>query len=195
VKTVILLDSTKVALSTLVSGVTLLSKLAAFAARSEIGGAIVDVNLDRRVKRAQGPGGRAQDCPYATNLVAEEIKTIVDSYRTNNPGLRYVVIVGNDSTIPFFRYPDETLIGQGIGIRPTGRECDHLRCEPEPGLRAEPGCLRRQDPDLDALHRVPGAGSGGRSSRRDTRRDRRVDRCLHGGQRRHRSDVVACHGL
>jgi hypothetical protein len=76
------------------------------------------VNLDPRVSALKTQAAAHTDCPYATNLVAEEIKTIVDSYRANNAGLQYVVIVGNDGAIPFFRYPDETLIGQESGYEP-----------------------------------------------------------------------------
>ena len=83
-----------------------------------IGGIIVDVNADARVSSLKTQAAAHTDCPYATNLVAEEIKTIVDTYRANNAGLRYVVIVGNDGAIPFFRYPDETLIGQESGYDP-----------------------------------------------------------------------------
>ena len=55
-------------------------------------------------------------CPFAKNLVAEEIKGIVDSYRANP--LQYVVIVGNDDAIPFFRSPDQSAIGQESGYVP-----------------------------------------------------------------------------
>src|SRR5205823_13305773 len=85
----------------------------------DIKGAIVDVAGDARVNTLKIQAAAHTDCPYATNLVAEEIKTIVDSYRgIQNPGLRYVVLVGNDGAIPFFRYPDETLIGQESGYDP-----------------------------------------------------------------------------
>ncbi len=46
---------------------------------------------------------------YATNLVAESIKNLVDTYR--NPQLTYVTLVGADDSIPFFRYPDQALLG------------------------------------------------------------------------------------
>src|SRR4029077_20268906 len=39
-----------------------------------------------------------------------------DAYRTDP--LRYVVIVGNDDAIPFFRSPDESAIGQESGYVP-----------------------------------------------------------------------------
>ena len=43
-------------------------------------------------------------CVYAKNLVASGIRDIVRSY--SNPNLKYVVLVGGDSSVPFFRYPD-----------------------------------------------------------------------------------------
>ena len=43
------------------------------------------------------------------NMVAKSIKNIVDAYWANN-SLEYVVIVGNDDIIPFFRHPDQALL-------------------------------------------------------------------------------------
>ncbi|MDX1523824.1 MAG: hypothetical protein R3264_19510, partial [Anaerolineae bacterium] len=50
-------------------------------------------------------------CPFAKNLVAESIKQIVTGYRAVNPNLAYIVIIGDDDIIPFFRHPDNTLLG------------------------------------------------------------------------------------
>ena len=50
-------------------------------------------------------------CVYAKNLVASGIKDVVTKYRTANPGMKYVVLVGGDATIPFFRYPDQNELG------------------------------------------------------------------------------------
>ena len=111
--TVILTDSSR-----LVDGGALAARLAAFAARGEIGGVVVDVAGDARVGRLKAQAANNAACPFATNLVAEEIKGIVDAYRTNNPGLRYVVIAGGDGVIPFFRYPDQSLLGQESGYVP-----------------------------------------------------------------------------
>jgi len=122
VRTVILTDSSKVALDAdLGGGSTLRGKLTAFAARAEIGGVIVDVGTDTRVNTLKVQAANNAACPYATNLVAEEIKGIVDSYRPNNPELKYVVIAGNDEAIPFFRYPDQSLLGQESGYVPPVR--------------------------------------------------------------------------
>ena len=85
--------------------------------RPEIGGVVVDVASDARVAALKQQADDNPACPFAKNLVAEEIKGIVDSYR-RNPGLRYVVIVGSDDAIPFFRYPDQSLLGQESGYVP-----------------------------------------------------------------------------
>ena len=97
---------------------TLQSKLAAFAARPEIQGQVVDFGSDARVAALDAQADANTACPYAKNLVAGSIKDVVDAYRASNPGLKYVVIVGGDSVVPFFRYPDETLLGQESGYVP-----------------------------------------------------------------------------
>ena len=122
VRTVILTDSSKVSLTApLAGGGTLGSKLDAFKARPEIGGVVVDVAADARVAALKLQAAANAACPFAQNLVAEEIKGIVDSYRPANPGLRYVVIAGGDDAIPFFRYPDQSLLGQESGYVPPVR--------------------------------------------------------------------------
>ena len=118
-KTVILTDSSRVALGATLPGPgneTLGGKLAAFAVLPEISGVVIDVAGDDRVKALKQQATSNPACPFAKNLVAEEIKGIVDSYR--NPLLKYVVIVGNDDAIPFFRSPDQSAIGQESGYVP-----------------------------------------------------------------------------
>ena len=73
-----------------------------FAASPEVDGILVDLAADPRSTRCELRPMRAnRGCPFAQNLVAEEIKSIVDSYRaTANPDatetLRYVTILGGD---------------------------------------------------------------------------------------------------
>ncbi len=57
-------------------------------------------------------------CPYAKNLVAGAIKRIVTAYRAANPTLQYIVVVGGDGVIPFFRYPDPALLGNERQYKP-----------------------------------------------------------------------------
>ena len=120
--TVILTDSSKVSLTaTLPGGGTLGDRLDTFALRPEIDGVVVDVAGDARVSALKQQAAAHSACPFAQNLVAEEIKGIVDSYRPANPGLRYVVVAGGDDAIPFFRYPDQSLLGQESGYVPPVR--------------------------------------------------------------------------
>ena len=73
---------------------------------------IVDVNLDPGVAAMNAQADLKPGCPFAKNLVAQEIKAIVDQYRAAHPNtLKYIVLVGDDSAIPFFRYPDQALLG------------------------------------------------------------------------------------
>ena len=81
---------------------------------------LVDVAADLRVQELRTQAADHPACPFAENLVAEEIKSIVDSYRSPSgpEALRYVTIVGDDTVIPFFRYPDQSLLGQESGYFP-----------------------------------------------------------------------------
>ena len=99
-----------------VYGGTLRDKLSAFAARTEIKGVVVDVARDARVGVVKQQAANNPACPFAKNLVAQEIKGIVDTYGAN--ALRYVVIIGNDDTIPFFRSPDTSGLGDESGYVP-----------------------------------------------------------------------------
>ena len=87
---------------------TLQARLNALA--GQVNGVIVDVGADDRVTAANAQADANVTCPYANNLVAESIKEIVDKYRATNP-IEYIVLVGNDAVIPFFRYPDNASLG------------------------------------------------------------------------------------
>jgi hypothetical protein len=114
-KTVILVDSSRLTL-----GGALSSKLATFAARPEVAGAVVDVNGFPTVASLNAQADAHPGCPYAKNLVASAVKEIVDAYRATNP-IEYVVVVGDDDVIPFFRYPDPALLGnERLYVPPVG---------------------------------------------------------------------------
>jgi hypothetical protein len=119
-KTVILTDSTRIPSDKPADITTLNQQLAAFAARPEVAGVVVDVNSATAPGRIHDLVVQADNnlgCPYAQNLVATALKQIIDSYRPNNP-LAYVVLVGGDSVIPFFRYPDDALLAPESGFIP-----------------------------------------------------------------------------
>ncbi len=107
--TIVLMDSSRMAGGG--AGSVLRTRLDAFAARSEVRGVVVDLAGDARVQALNAQADGRKGCPYAKNLVAGAIKDIVTAYRASNPQLAYVVIVGPDGVIPFFRYPDDSLLG------------------------------------------------------------------------------------
>ena len=92
---------------------TLQTKLATFAGRPEVGGAVVDLAgpAYSQIQQLNAQADSHPDCVYGKNLVASAIKNVVAAYRTTNPGLKYVVLIGGDKVIPFFRYPDQSLLG------------------------------------------------------------------------------------
>jgi hypothetical protein len=84
-------------------------RLQSFIGRNEISVVVVDVNSDLRVQMANIQADAHPACPFAKNLVAYAIKDIIDGYRAMNP-IEYIVILGNDATIPFFRHPDQAML-------------------------------------------------------------------------------------
>jgi hypothetical protein len=73
---------------------------------SAVQGVLLDVNASPRVRAAKAQAAANFGCVYATQLVATSIRDLVRSYANLNADLRYVVLVGGDDSIPFFRYPD-----------------------------------------------------------------------------------------
>jgi CSLREA domain-containing protein len=104
-ETLILIDSTRMSWTSELDGL-----LGIFSQRQEVNGIVVDVGQDERIKAANLQADEKYDCPYAKNLAAGTIKEIVDAYWELNP-LKYVVIVGADNVIPFFRHPDRAYLG------------------------------------------------------------------------------------
>jgi CSLREA domain-containing protein len=118
--TLILTDRTRLAVTDPLTP-TLDSKLLMLAARPEVRGAIVDVGADARVAAANAQADAFPACPTAKNLVADAIKALVDSYRAVNP-LEYIVLIGSDDAIPFFRHPDQALLASERNYVPPVRD-------------------------------------------------------------------------
>jgi len=81
--------------------------LATLAAQPEIAGVVVDVGLDTQVAAARLQADNFPQCPVAKNFVADRIKTLIDAARAPTNPIEYVVLVGNDGVIPYFRSPDQ----------------------------------------------------------------------------------------
>lgn len=96
--------------------------LSTFLARPEVAGVFIDVGQDARVMAANAQADQYSECPYAKNLVAESIKSIIDAYWQQNPGLEYIVLLGNDDTLPFFRHPDRAMLANEKNYAPPVRD-------------------------------------------------------------------------
>ena len=138
----------------------LTAKLETFAERAEIAGDVVDVGA--RVQALNTQADDHKSCMYAKNLVATAIQDVVAAYRVTNPGLQYVVIVGGDSAIPFFRYPDQALLGPD----PTSRRRSSAEPLPMPAsvrtssLARTPTARRSTCPSTRLPSRSPTCRSG-----------------------------------
>ncbi|MBO9521930.1 MAG: hypothetical protein J7518_10380 [Nocardioidaceae bacterium] len=110
-RTVILTDSARMTNAPLAA-------LQGFAARPEIGGVVVDAATIPRVQSLQAQADQLRGCPYAKNLVAQELRRVVNSYRDAAGTLKYVVIAGGDDVVPFFRSADAAGIGPEQGYVP-----------------------------------------------------------------------------
>lgn len=109
--TVILRDTSVSLAGTATDQDTLNTTLARFADHGGVKGSIVDLAGNARVQQLRAQVDSHPTCPYAVNLLAAGIKDVVTAYRAANPNLKYVVLIGADGSIPFFRYPDQALLG------------------------------------------------------------------------------------
>jgi hypothetical protein len=88
----------------------LATKLEELAARPEVKGYVFDVGGDSWVRFFNPQADAMPECPFAKNLVAEAIRGIIERSRVGND-LAYLILVGGDDIIPFFRHPDEAMLG------------------------------------------------------------------------------------
>ncbi len=88
-------------------------------------GVVVDVSQSPQVAALAAQAAEYPQCSYAPDLEAAAIQNIINSFREPNPNnvpslnnLKYVVIVGDDDVIPFFRYPDEAGLAPESNYQP-----------------------------------------------------------------------------
>ena len=119
------------------------AKLGVLAARPEVDGLVVDLASQPHVTAAHAQADAATSCVYAQNLVAQSIKDVVDAARTANPAWSTSCSSALTREIPFFRYPDQRLLGPESELR--RRRCATARVAGQPAtqLRARPGPVRR----------------------------------------------------
>jgi hypothetical protein len=108
---VILTDSSRLAPTTTLT--TALDEL-----KSRTNGVVVNLTASPRIQALNAQADLYKACPYAKNLVAEAIREVVNSYRDTVGTLKYVVIIGGDLVVPFFRYADSAGIGPESDYEP-----------------------------------------------------------------------------
>ena len=119
-RTLILADFERMGLSES-ERLALQDRLSTFADRAEISGLVLDLGAQQGFEGVHAANTQADnkfECPPAKNIVAGEIKEIVDRIWGQNPDLEYVVIVGNDDVIPFYRYPDQAGLANEVNYVP-----------------------------------------------------------------------------
>ncbi len=67
-------------------------------------GTVINVADSPRIQQLRAQAEANPTCVYAQNLLASAIRDEIRAHANTN--LKYVVLVGGDSSIPFFRYPD-----------------------------------------------------------------------------------------
>jgi len=115
--TLILADLDRLYAGSPASRQPLLDALTTLAARPEVRGHVLDVGSDAWVRFFNQQADSRKECAFAKNLVAERIRTLVNRSRAGND-LQYLVILGNDGVIPFFRQPDQAMLGPEMDYVP-----------------------------------------------------------------------------
>ncbi len=107
-KSVIVTDSSRLP-GTAAEKSTALSKLQTLSARADVQGVVVDLagTTYPRVDFARTQADAFPGCPSAKNLLATEIKAVIDAHKTANAGsVEYVVLAGGADVIPFHQVQD-----------------------------------------------------------------------------------------
>ena len=87
-----------------------MSKLKTFAAHSAVSGMIAEAENDAAVAAAYAARGTVYENKDNANAVADAIKQVILKEWNAHPELEYLVIVGDDRVIPFYRAKDGTTI-------------------------------------------------------------------------------------
>lgn len=85
----------------------LTSKLYTFAQHERVNGAVIDLMQDKTIADAYTAWDNNPSSWQAANSVAIAIKTQIDEYTITYPSVRYLLIVGGDEMIPFYRVSDQ----------------------------------------------------------------------------------------
>jgi hypothetical protein len=88
----------------------LMAKLRELTAAPEVQGQIVDLGSYQAISQTYQIWTNDIANPAQANIMAASIQALVNITRTAYPNLEYVVIVGDDRVVPFWRVPDEAAL-------------------------------------------------------------------------------------
>ena len=86
--------------------------------RPEVGGAVLSVDGSSAVRGAYATWDANPCSPDAANGVVRSINDLVATYRAVLPNLRYVVLLGTDTSVPHWRQPDPTTLSPELDEAP-----------------------------------------------------------------------------
>ncbi|MDY6834567.1 MAG: NosD domain-containing protein, partial [Chloroflexota bacterium] len=86
------------------------TRLKGFADLDYVNGMILPVESDEAVRGAYDTWDENACDPEAANAVSNEIRKIIHSTIQEYSKIKYVIIVGNDEIVPFYRVPDEVYL-------------------------------------------------------------------------------------
>lgn len=87
-----------------------LHQLTQLAQQPTVQGVIISVDGDAAVQQAYAAWDADRCSATLANAVAARIKALLQRYQRDHPGARYLVLVGDDDILPFFRLPDAARI-------------------------------------------------------------------------------------
>lgn len=73
-----------------------------------VAGILIYVEVDETVAKAYGSWDLSLQDPKNANEVAKDIKRLIDDKQEEYTGVKYIVILGDDRIIPYYRIPDNT---------------------------------------------------------------------------------------
>jgi hypothetical protein len=123
-------DQTSAAFQTMQSDLTTFAGYQGTTAAAAVNGQLVDLSQIPGIDTPMpGAAQSAEDlvnaypaCPEAKNFLAADIKAVVDAYRVVDP-IKNIVLIGDDSSIPYFRFPDQSgFFGESEYVPPVDHE-------------------------------------------------------------------------
>jgi hypothetical protein len=96
----------------------LMAKLDILAQDPEVAGQVISLDASEPISKTYSLWSENGTNPVHANLVAAAIQEMVSVNRVAYPNLEYIVLVGNDEIIPFWRVPDEVPLAHEGGYNP-----------------------------------------------------------------------------